>query len=665
MASRHRPRLEVRRSNATACQRCKARKQRCDQKLPACSNCERAGVECVGYDVATGRTVPRSYLQSLEDRIAFLEIQLRQHGISDYDDPQGNETVPPWASNNPSPMSRESVSAAPFLSDGRAEQILNQASFVSLYAGSFPRYIGTGSGLPLLRLLLAEIQPSTTVEISSNGGEHQSLLDSLSQETPLQRLPTYKSAEELISIYFEHSDFFSPILHRLEFMEKINIVYADSERSGPLSKLGREYFTCFMVFSIAILLLGKSDSSVPADNAERFFATACRIMMDDPSCLFTGDLDHLEVLLLLTQYKNLHPNARGVWHVVGLAVRLAIDLGIHEDPPNSDEISPFILDKRRRLFWATYSLDRNICSVLGRPFGIPDEAITAHFPLDIDDRNITPEGILPQEGTSRKSSAVHNMRYRQLESEIYQILHQRKPSAYQSIDYAAWRSNMDIRLHQWYDSRPTDIPPTVLAPSDSLDLAFQNCMVQLYSPSRFLPCLSDDDFLILAKSACQSIESYRRNFLGGKLRFYWRTTHNLFRSGVTLIFCIYSNVKVRTCLEMKELKSSINTCSVVLWGMAEKYPGGKSCRDVFDSMASAVMEHIETSTFASETPGRSESGILPSVQQQYFNLGLSPNGDPRPPMNLESLFSNNLPLSMWDPVNDTFASSLMPDPEYR
>ncbi|KAL4884096.1 hypothetical protein BJY04DRAFT_182846 [Aspergillus karnatakaensis] len=51
-------RFNVRRANITACSRCRSRKQRCDQKIPACSSCERAGVECVSTD-SDGRIVPR------------------------------------------------------------------------------------------------------------------------------------------------------------------------------------------------------------------------------------------------------------------------------------------------------------------------------------------------------------------------------------------------------------------------------------------------------------------------------------------------------------------------------------------------------------------------------------------------------------------------------
>jgi hypothetical protein len=45
--------------NVSACNRCRLRKNRCDQRLPSCVSCEKAGVKCVGYDPITKREIPR------------------------------------------------------------------------------------------------------------------------------------------------------------------------------------------------------------------------------------------------------------------------------------------------------------------------------------------------------------------------------------------------------------------------------------------------------------------------------------------------------------------------------------------------------------------------------------------------------------------------------
>lgn len=45
--------------NVSACNRCRMRKNRCDQRLPACASCEKAQVKCVGYDPITKKEIPR------------------------------------------------------------------------------------------------------------------------------------------------------------------------------------------------------------------------------------------------------------------------------------------------------------------------------------------------------------------------------------------------------------------------------------------------------------------------------------------------------------------------------------------------------------------------------------------------------------------------------
>lgn len=51
--------------NVSACYRCRRRKHKCDQRLPACSTCEKAGEKCVGYDPIAKRHIPRRYAITL------------------------------------------------------------------------------------------------------------------------------------------------------------------------------------------------------------------------------------------------------------------------------------------------------------------------------------------------------------------------------------------------------------------------------------------------------------------------------------------------------------------------------------------------------------------------------------------------------------------------
>lgn len=48
--------------NVSACNRCRLRKNRCDQRLPSCASCAKVGVACVGYDPITKKEIPRRYV---------------------------------------------------------------------------------------------------------------------------------------------------------------------------------------------------------------------------------------------------------------------------------------------------------------------------------------------------------------------------------------------------------------------------------------------------------------------------------------------------------------------------------------------------------------------------------------------------------------------------
>ncbi|KAJ5395523.1 uncharacterized protein N7487_009826 [Penicillium crustosum] len=67
--------------SVSACNRCRLRKHRCDQRLPRCESCEKAQVRCVGYDPLTKQEVPRSYVAFLESRVNYLHQVLIDHGI--------------------------------------------------------------------------------------------------------------------------------------------------------------------------------------------------------------------------------------------------------------------------------------------------------------------------------------------------------------------------------------------------------------------------------------------------------------------------------------------------------------------------------------------------------------------------------------------------------
>jgi hypothetical protein len=111
----------------------------------------------------------------------------------------------------------------------------------------------------------------------------------------------------------------------------------------------------------------------------------------------------VQALLLLAIYSFRHPRAElSVWQVAGLALRTAIELGLHRRIRSKAgrESDPFKYEMRKRVWWTVYTLDRSVCLKslqstaltfarmiavqLGRPVGIHDRDIDIEFPLNLD-----------------------------------------------------------------------------------------------------------------------------------------------------------------------------------------------------------------------------------------------------------------------------------------
>jgi hypothetical protein len=262
---------------------------------------------------------------------------------------------------------------------------------------------------------------------------------------------------------------------------------------------------------------------------------------------FGGGLEELQAVLLLAGFALLRPVAPGLWYIVGVAVRLGVDLGLHyEDGVGIDgsgsEIQlagiperkeddnvtgmgntkidakergrrQWVRDLRRRLWWCVYSFDRLVSTCVGRPFGITDQVVTTEFPSMLDDKFITKEGFLDpldyQERPSYKVVAHHYFRLRLLQSEILQVLqhrqaqqarasganqgnefmHTKLPSPFLANfdSFRAWRVDIDRRLLEWKDSSPSQLDAGVQFSPLFLELNYWQAIIMLYRQSLVVP----------------------------------------------------------------------------------------------------------------------------------------------------------------------------------
>ncbi|KAK4463687.1 positive regulator of purine utilization [Cladorrhinum samala] len=564
--------------NVSACNRCRLRKNRCDQKLPSCASCEKAGVACVGYDPITKREIPRSYMFYLEKRVEQLEALLRVNNISfpasenlDYCSKSG-----PGSVRSPTETGQSTISEGTDVGAGGGRIESNDEESTGrpqkmVAKGSNPRHLGSATGISFARVVFAAVQSSVSDQRSNSDkggirpykpasaagnclpgtGPATSMRDSFFglHTKPTIHPATFPSKElglKLVNLYFEHANPQMPVLHRVEFMSMFEQAYAEEGRvRGP-----RELYVLNMVFAIGagiILAESKGDSSHAQSNMSSPGSRQCQpeeyhasAIVHLEACLSSGGgLEELQAVLLLANFALLRPVPPGLWYIIGVAVRLAVDLGLHyedkkdiqaglsEHPQQIKENlakergrREYVRDMRRRLWWCTYSFDRLVSVCVGRPFGISDLDITTEFPSLLEDRYITQNGFHEPPPNMRRPTyklvARHYFRLRLLQSEISQVLHfqqaqiakaneqnQRDPLMHTQLpspflskfdSFRSWRINIDKRLWEWKNTAPKKEDTGVAFLTDFLDLNYWQAIIMLYRQSLSVPAMFEGEY---------------------------------------------------------------------------------------------------------------------------------------------------------------------------
>lgn len=192
----------------------------------------------------------------------------------------------------------------------------------------------------------------------------------------------------------------------------------------------------------------------------------------------------------------------------------------------------------------TYSLDRQICVYLGRPFSLPEESIRTPYPVEVDDEAIKTldndqianleSSIAFSKKKSSKSIANSIFALRRLQSEMQTVLYQsgELPRAFENL--AHWKKDMQSRLSKWYDDVPKSQEEAQCRFNfDFIELNYHQSRLLLYglSPASAYP--DDTAFLIIEDAAKHIFRAYRRLQKADSINYTWLSCHNLFMAGTS------------------------------------------------------------------------------------------------------------------------------------
>lgn len=80
-----------------------------------------------------------------------------------------------------------------------------------------------------------------------------------------------------------------------------------------------------------------------------------------PSVLRTEmALEHIHCMIMLLIYSLFNSSGGSAWHLLGLAVKTCISLGLHREPDAHSNLTIPEVTRRRWLFWTVYYFDRYV-----------------------------------------------------------------------------------------------------------------------------------------------------------------------------------------------------------------------------------------------------------------------------------------------------------------
>jgi hypothetical protein len=166
-----------------------------------------------------------------------------------------------------------------------------------------------------------------------------------------KRLPTRVMATKMVQHYLDNIYILYPFLLETSIFTSLENVYQQDGRNAT----DKDHFLLRIILAISHASLSRSRNDLNHTASINYISTAIEYA---DGVLFPGSLDGIQASLLLVLYAMLDPDHFDSWYLIGVAVRILVDLGWHRDPPKQYSKDARRLDLRRRIYYCVYSLDR-------------------------------------------------------------------------------------------------------------------------------------------------------------------------------------------------------------------------------------------------------------------------------------------------------------------
>lgn len=305
-------------------------------------------------------------------------------------------------------------------------------------------YLGVASGAAMLRLLLPDAHASYKKSIpqphvaaaAPTPSEHW-------LDTPLWDVLDMGSVDldAAINAYFGlyHNSY--PLVEEHTFRAQYSqVIPRPSGRSW--------HALAFMIAAIGHF----TAATTPTDTDRRLFIAAKSNMSIES--LEMGNITLVQTLTLMSNYLQKRNKPNSGYNYLGLALHMAMGLGLHKEFHDWD-ITPLNMEIRRRVWWCIFVFNMGAAITFGRPLAWPNRNVEVSLPLNVNDRALTNlSRTLPTEADhiTTFSSVIMQSRFHMLTNDIYtRVISMPFPSATELVRLddtliGKWESSVPL----WY-----------------------------------------------------------------------------------------------------------------------------------------------------------------------------------------------------------------------
>lgn len=235
-------------------------------------------------------------------------------------------------------------------------------------------YLGITSGAALLRIIDPFASKNTTRHkasrirlgrVSSDGNVRPLLI--YEQPNPNRHI-----LDSMLDSYFDTYHISYPFVHEPTF------------RAQYFGIIERPNGDCWLALAYVIAAMGifSSSTTTPSKDLAFFAQAKSLISINHLEC---GNLTLVQTLTLMANYLQKRNKPNSGYNYLGLAMRMAMGLGLHKEFQGWG-ISPLKMEIRRRVWWTLCSLDFGGTITFSRPLTWPGNGVEVTLPMNIHDR---------------------------------------------------------------------------------------------------------------------------------------------------------------------------------------------------------------------------------------------------------------------------------------